>query len=299
MLSPPARGHGAPKGGPLHLRLLICVVLAGLCLPANAALAQGGGPIMPLSQVRPGMQCTGETVIQGTTISSFGVQVIDIVQASGRGTEDPVRVSGPAVARTASPKDSRARRCTARLVGTMRERGRDLREVGEFGNNAVLVTPIELMLGEPVTPPTDRRGSPAGTRPVARAADVAGLSAVGVRPGRAGRRRAPAELVVAARPATARPELPGAATGPGRVGGRQLFSGDVPMGAVGTVTYVDGPTVYAFGHELDGAGRRSLMLQDATLLASSTTRIRRSSRATSSPLPATPRALYRATRRTR
>ena len=35
------------------------------------------------------------------------------------------------------------------------------------------------------------------------------------------------------------------------------------MGAVGTVTYVDGPTVYAFGHELDGAGRRSLLLQDA------------------------------------
>ena len=35
------------------------------------------------------------------------------------------------------------------------------------------------------------------------------------------------------------------------------------MGAVGTVTYVDGQTVYAFGHELDGAGRRSLLLQDA------------------------------------
>jgi hypothetical protein len=29
------------------------------------------------------------------------------------------------------------------------------------------------------------------------------------------------------------------------------------------VTYVSGPTVYAFGHELDGAGRRSLLLQDA------------------------------------
>ena len=35
------------------------------------------------------------------------------------------------------------------------------------------------------------------------------------------------------------------------------------MGAVGTVTYADGSTVYAFGHELDGAGRRSLLLQDA------------------------------------
>jgi hypothetical protein len=35
------------------------------------------------------------------------------------------------------------------------------------------------------------------------------------------------------------------------------------MGAVGTVTYVNGQTIYAFGHELDGAGRRSLLLQDA------------------------------------
>jgi hypothetical protein len=40
-------------------------------------------------------------------------------------------------------------------------------------------------------------------------------------------------------------------------------SGAIPLGAAGTVTYVDGQTVYAFGHELDGAGRRSLLLQDA------------------------------------
>jgi hypothetical protein len=35
------------------------------------------------------------------------------------------------------------------------------------------------------------------------------------------------------------------------------------LGAIGTVTYRDGPVVYAFGHELDGAGRRALLLQDA------------------------------------
>jgi hypothetical protein len=39
--------------------------------------------------------------------------------------------------------------------------------------------------------------------------------------------------------------------------------GAIPVGAIGTVTYRDGPNVYAFGHELDGAGRRSLLLQDA------------------------------------
>ena len=54
------------------------------------------------------------------------------------------------------------------------------------------------------------------------------------------------------------PLVPGAS-----VSARAYSSGAIPMGAVGTVTYVDGPTVYAFGHELDGAGRRSLLLQDA------------------------------------
>src|SRR5205085_6265558 len=40
-------------------------------------------------------------------------------------------------------------------------------------------------------------------------------------------------------------------------------TGAVPVGAIGTVTYRDVQNVYAFGHELDGAGRRSLLLQDA------------------------------------
>jgi len=50
-------------------------IAAAAVLPAGTALADGG-PIMPLSQVQPGMSCIGQTVVQGTTISSFNVQVI-------------------------------------------------------------------------------------------------------------------------------------------------------------------------------------------------------------------------------
>jgi hypothetical protein len=42
-----------------------------------------------------------------------------------------------------------------------------------------------------------------------------------------------------------------------------LAAGDITAGAVGTVAYRDGDTVWGFGHQLDGAGRRSLLLQDA------------------------------------
>ena len=106
--------EGRLKGASIHLRLLIPLVLAALCVPANAALA-AGGPIMPLSQVQPGMQCTGETVVQGTTISSFNVDVIDVVEAPGEGARILVQVSGPVVDTTASPRGTRARRSTARI----------------------------------------------------------------------------------------------------------------------------------------------------------------------------------------
>ena len=42
-----------------------------------------------------------------------------------------------------------------------------------------------------------------------------------------------------------------------------LASGDVSAGAIGTVSYTDGANVWGFGHQLDAAGRRSLLLEDA------------------------------------
>jgi hypothetical protein len=42
-----------------------------------------------------------------------------------------------------------------------------------------------------------------------------------------------------------------------------LATGDLALGAVGTVSYRDGSTIWGFGHPLNGAGRRNLLLQDA------------------------------------
>jgi hypothetical protein len=42
-----------------------------------------------------------------------------------------------------------------------------------------------------------------------------------------------------------------------------LSSGDIALGAIGTVAYVDGDRVWSFGHPMDAAGRRDLLLQDA------------------------------------
>ena len=76
---------------------LLAATVAALLVPAAPALA--GDPIMPLADVRPGMECTGYSVVQGTEIASFDVEMLDVIDgdASGQGPRLLVRVSGDAV----------------------------------------------------------------------------------------------------------------------------------------------------------------------------------------------------------
>ena len=69
--------------------------LLSLLLPT---VAHAGDPIMPLAQVHGGMRCTGYSVIRGTEITSFDVDVIDVF--SGPYPQVLVKVSGPAVDET-------------------------------------------------------------------------------------------------------------------------------------------------------------------------------------------------------
>jgi hypothetical protein len=56
--------------------------------------ARAADPIMPLSEVRQGMSCTGLSVIKGTTISHFDVEILDVIAPeAGRGRDrDRARV---------------------------------------------------------------------------------------------------------------------------------------------------------------------------------------------------------------
>ena len=239
-------------------------------MPAASAAADGG-PIMPLSQVQPGMNCTGETVVQGTTISSFDVHVIDIVQSPGEGPRILISVSGPAVDSTgvAEGFSGSPVYCTD-AFGTVRNIGAISEGVGQYGGNVALVTPIEQMLGEPVDPPSSAPRLAVKPQPLAGPLTVGGLAPSVF--GLLQRAAARAGRVVFDVPADGEASPSSGATNvgfpvqqlvPGASVAASYSSGAIPMGAIGTVTYVDGPTVYAFGHELDGAGRRSLLLQDA------------------------------------
>src|SRR4051812_22942265 len=217
---------------------------------------------MPLAEVQPGMTCTGLSVIHGTTISSFNVQVLDVIAAdpSVSGARLLVRVSGPAVDDTGvgpgfsgSPIYCNGRNAAAISAG-----------IGEYGNKVVLATPIEAILGARPRAPASARSAPAilkAARPLASPLTVSGASPHVV------------DLLQRAAKRTGRPLLdapPGPLGGypvqnlvPGAAVAASMSTGAVAFGAVGTVAYRDGNQVFAFGHELDAAGPRSLFLQDA------------------------------------
>ena len=241
-------------------RLLLAALAAALVAPAPATAAD---PIMPLADVRPGMQCTALSVVRGLEISSFGVEIVDVVDRGRAGVARIiVRVSGPAVDATGlGPGFSGSPIYCPDADGVARNIGAISETIGEYGGRLALATPIEFVLAQPALPP-------AATRSVIGARSLAGpLTIAGLRPslGRAferAARRAGRSLIASPVSGSSaefppQPLVPGAAVSVG------LSSGDIVLGAIGTVTYTDGPNVWIFGHPLDGAGRRALFLQDA------------------------------------
>jgi hypothetical protein len=247
------------------MRTLIAAAAAtALLMPATSAWA--GDPVMPLAQVHSGMQCTGYSVVRGTAVASFRIEVIDVVddRASGTGPRILVKASGPAVDETGiGPGFSGSPIYCPDGKGTQRSIGAISESIGEYGGKVVLATPIEAIIGSPVDAPhaTDASATLARARPLAAPLTVTGL---GTRLGAAVQRAAArhGRLVLAA-PAGPLGSFPVQQLRPGSAFGVGYASGDIAASAIGTVTYTDSDKVWGFGHPLDGVGARALLLQDA------------------------------------
>jgi hypothetical protein len=251
---------------------LLCLAGAGGALAVSSAAAVAAEPIMPLAQVQKGMHCTAQSVVSGTAIATFDIEIIDVIvgDVASRAPYILFRASGPAVDATGlgpgfsgSPISCPDAAGTSRVVGAVSE------SIGEYGNKVALATPIESILEEPVDPPAETRVAPAlirSARPLATPLSVGGLSAPVARALQAAAKRA-GRTVYAAPPAPAGATFPVQTLRGGSAMAVGLSSGDVTAGAIGTVAYVDGDKVWAFGHPLDSAGRRSLFLQDAYVYA--------------------------------
>jgi hypothetical protein len=218
---------------------------------------------MPLSEVRSGMRCTGLSVVRGTEISSFDVEVIDVI-ADDPATGGPrilIRVSGPAVDATGlGPGFSGSPiLCGGRNAGAVSE------GVGAYGNHVALATPIEeILTARPAPTPASARRAPTlarAARPLLGPLTMTGLSSrMRQLVARAARR---AGRVVLAAPPGPIGGFPPVDPRPGSAVSAALSSGDISLSAGGTVAYRDGADIYAFAHALDGVGPRGLFLQDS------------------------------------
>jgi hypothetical protein len=237
-----------------------------LTLLASPALA--ADPIMPLDQVERGMACEGRSVVRGTTIETFDVEILDVIaqDPTGSGPVILFRASGPAIDETGlgfgfsgSPiycPDS---------DGVLRNAGAVFAGVEDYGNDTALATPIESILSMPVeTPPQARPATRAerNAEPWTTPLTVAGTSAPVRRALWAAAAKADVPLIHA--PATASQVETGTDLIPWSAVAASLSSGAIGLNSIGTVAYRDdADRIWAFGHPLDSAGERSLLLQGA------------------------------------
>ena len=250
------------------MRRALAFALPLVAVATAAPTAWARDPITPLSDIHRGLHCTARTVIQGTTISSFDVDVLDVIA----GVDDVaprilVRVSGPAVAGTGIAEGfSGSPVYCPDAHGSIGNAGAISATVGQYGEDVGLVTPIEQMLGVANPSPVAHgaRHAPKllrSARPLSSPLVISGLSpSLGQLVERAARRDGRTVVAAPAGPLGSfapQPLVPGASLSV------MLSTGAIAAGGIGTVTYRDGDTVYGFGHPMDDAGRRSLLLGDA------------------------------------
>ena len=204
--------------------------------------------IMPPSDVREGMRGVAKTVVQGDTIEEFDVDVLGVLQQRGpSGDLILVKVSGPVIEKTggiAQGMSGSPVYIDGKLVGA----------IGYgwgFADGTVgMVTPIGDMLklwalpdkaahdeAPSVEPPLIPMGTPlmaAGFTPESLQYLTQKLAPFGLQP----------QATAGAGNYDAAPH----ALQPGSAVAVTLVTGDLKLGAIGTVTYADENRIVAFGH---------------------------------------------------
>jgi hypothetical protein len=277
--------------------------LLAACLCLAAARAGLPADILPLSEVRPGMEGVGRTVFEGARVEQFGVRILGVLEnaVGPRRSLILARLDGGPLARTGviSGMSGSPVFVGDLLVGAVAY-------AFPFGKEPIAgITPIAEML-EAVGHDTPRAAStrlrsPAGgpLDPLDRDAVAAALSRPIRVPGTGGLRGEPPAPGLADAPLRplalplvfsgfepdtfdwARgvfsamgfaPVLGGGATAspgpmpdlePGAAVGVSLLEGDLELSVTGTITHIDRGRVYAFGHPFYNLGPTRFPLKKA------------------------------------
>ncbi len=241
-----------------------CAAWMAACLLAGGTgTAYAQTAFMPLSEVKEGMEGYARTVIQGTDINTFQVHVLGVMKNKGASGGDLVlvRVSGPVIDKTGgiaqgmsgSPVYINGKLLGAIAYGFPQSDGR-------LG----MVTPISDMLK--LWTVDDRGEQPQTPEPSSDLIPVSTpLMAVGYTPDALSYlsdkmkdlHMVPYSAASAGSDDTALPLEPGSSVA------ATLVTGDLKLGAIGTVTYVDGDHIVAFGHPFMNRGNSDYFMHNS------------------------------------
>lgn len=233
-----------------------------ICLALGSILPAGAEEFLPLSDVREGMHGYAKTVVHGTKIDTFDVDVLGIMKNKGSAGGDLVlvKVSGPLIDETGgiaqgmsgSPVYIDGRLLGAIAYGFPQSDGR----IG-------MVTPISDMLRlwtidsgeEKKESGTDRDLIPLATPLMASGYTPSGMEFLTDK--MKDFNMVPYSAASAGVDETPRPLEAGGAVS------ATLVTGDLKLGAVGTVTYVDKDHMVAFGHPFLDKGSSAYFMHNS------------------------------------
>lgn len=233
-----------------------------ICLALGSILPAGAEEFLPLSDVREGMHGYAKTVVHGTKIDTFDVDVLGIMKNKGSAGGDLVlvKVSGPLIDETGgiaqgmsgSPVYIDGRLLGAIAYGFPQSDGR----IG-------MVTPISDMLRlwtidsgeEKKESGTDRDLIPLATPLMASGYTPSGMEFLTDK-------MKDFNMVPYSAASAGVDEMPRPLEAGGAVSAT-LVTGDLKLGAVGTVTYVDKDHMVAFGHPFLDKGSSAYFMHNS------------------------------------
>lgn len=233
----------------------IFVIALLLCCQMLAAAA-ANVPLMPVRDLRPGMQGVGKTVISGDTIEDFNVEILGVSGSEATGYSIFVRLYGDLIEKTGGVAQGMSGSpvyVDGRLVGAV--------AFGRTFNDPhyCFLTPIGSML-----PLLDKpRPLPAGWLPKGTSLLAGGFTDYGL--AYLQEKLKPLGLEAVGSGGTS--SFASGSLQPGSAVGASLLQGDLTLGAMGTVTWTDDAgRVLAFGHPFMQRGDSNFFMNKVWVL---------------------------------
>lgn len=236
-------------------------VMVGCALLFSGASAWAD-PFMPVSSVREGMHGLAKTVVHGTTIDTFNVDVLGVLKNKGANGGDLVlvKVSGPLIDKTngiAQGMSGSPVYINGKLLGAVAY------GFPQSGGRIGMVTPIEDMLklwaiddkGSSTMEPDVNHLIPLETPLMASGYTADGMNFLSEK--MKGFHMTPYSAAFSGEDDRKLPLYPGSSVA------ATMITGDLKLGAIGTVTYVDGDHILAFGHPFMNAGNTGYFMHNS------------------------------------